>query len=139
MRPRAFNTENKGKENDQQLCKTYVRQGASLGANATILCGIETGRWVMVGAGSVVTHDIPDHGLEWGAPSRLRGLVCNCGTSLKQMKQEGTIIAALCTNCGQQHTLPAELLEKGVYPKSWLDIIDNRLSFIEYSFMDGLS
>lgn len=54
---------------------TLVRQGASIGANATILCGVTIGRWAMVGAGAVVTRDVPDHGLVYGNPARQNGFV----------------------------------------------------------------
>jgi acetyltransferase-like isoleucine patch superfamily enzyme len=62
--------------------RTCVREGASIGANATILCGIEIGRYSLVGAGSVVTRSVPDFGLVAGNPARLRGHVCRCGEKL---------------------------------------------------------
>lgn len=61
---------------------TLVRVGASLGSNATILCGITVGRYALVGAGAVVTRDVPDFGLVVGNPARLRGFVCQCGERL---------------------------------------------------------
>jgi UDP-2-acetamido-3-amino-2,3-dideoxy-glucuronate N-acetyltransferase len=62
--------------------QTVVREGASVGANATILCGHEIGRYSMIGAGSVITHDVPDFALVTGNPARLRGYVCRCGEKL---------------------------------------------------------
>lgn len=62
---------------------TLLKRGASIGANATILCGITVGRYAMVGAGSVVTRDVPDHGLVMGNPGRFRGYVCVCTTPLE--------------------------------------------------------
>jgi acetyltransferase-like isoleucine patch superfamily enzyme len=62
--------------------RTLLRQGCSIGANATVVCGVTVGRWAMVGAGSVVTRDVPDHGLVYGNPGRLRGYVCSCSRSL---------------------------------------------------------
>ena len=62
--------------------QTVVREGASVGANATILCGHEIGRYSLTGAGSVVTHDVPDFALVTGNPARLRGYVCRCGEKL---------------------------------------------------------
>lgn len=62
--------------------KTLVKNGASLGANATILCGVTIGRNAFVGAGAVVTHDIPDYGLVYGNPARLAGWMCVCGEKL---------------------------------------------------------
>ena len=58
---------------------TLIREGASLGANATIVCGTTIGRYALVGAGAVVTKDVPDFGLVVGTPGRLVGFVCHCG------------------------------------------------------------
>jgi UDP-2-acetamido-3-amino-2,3-dideoxy-glucuronate N-acetyltransferase len=63
---------------------TLVRRGATIGANATIVCGITIGRWAMVGAGSVVTADVPDHALVVGNPGRRAGWVCQCGRTLPE-------------------------------------------------------
>lgn len=62
--------------------KTLVRRGASIGANATIVCGVEIGRYAMIGAGAVVTHDVPAHALMTGVPARRRGWICQCGVKL---------------------------------------------------------
>lgn len=59
--------------------KTLVKYGASIGANATIVCGVTIGRWAMVGAGAVVTKDVPDHALMLGVPAKQVGWVCECG------------------------------------------------------------
>ncbi len=61
---------------------TLVRKGASLGANSTIVCGITIGRYAFVGAGSVVTRDVPDYALIYGNPARARGWICQCGVKL---------------------------------------------------------
>jgi UDP-2-acetamido-3-amino-2,3-dideoxy-glucuronate N-acetyltransferase len=65
-----------------EVVPTRVRRGASIGAHATIVCGVELGAWSMVAAGAVVTHDVPDHGLVMGTPARLRAWVCACGLPL---------------------------------------------------------
>ncbi len=69
----------KGRENYR---KTLVKRGASIGANATIVCGTTVGRWALVGAGAVVSRDVPDHALVLGVPAKLAGWVCECGTVL---------------------------------------------------------
>ena len=61
---------------------TLLKQGASVGANATLICGVTLGRYAMVGAGSVVTKDVPDFALVLGNPARLRGFVCACAEKL---------------------------------------------------------
>lgn len=64
--------------------RTLLRQGASIGANATIVCGHTVGRWAMIGAGAVVTSNVPDHALMLGVPARRCGWVCECGEILPQ-------------------------------------------------------
>lgn len=61
---------------------TLVQRGASIGANATIVCGVSLGRYCFVGAGSVVTKDVPAFALVYGNPARVRGWVCYCGVKL---------------------------------------------------------
>ncbi|MBI3165790.1 MAG: N-acetyltransferase [Chloroflexi bacterium] len=74
---------------------TLVRKGASIGANATIVCGTTLGRYCFVGAGAVVTKDVPDYALVYGTPARVRGWVCQCG---EQIVFEGG--RAVCSKCG---------------------------------------
>lgn len=62
--------------------RAVIREGTSIGANATLLCPITVGRYALVGAGAVVTKDVPDFGLVVGNPARLRGYVCRCGERL---------------------------------------------------------
>lgn len=78
--PRAVNPDMSLKGNDDwKITKTLVKRGAALGANATIVCGVTIGAWAMVGAGAVVTRDVPDHALVLGTPARVIGWVCSCG------------------------------------------------------------
>ena len=67
---------------DWQVVPTRVEDGASLGANATILCGVTIGRNAMVAAGAVVTKDVPAHALVAGVPAKVVGWVCECGRPL---------------------------------------------------------
>lgn len=83
---------------DWQVVHTRVGRGASIGANATVVCGIEIGAWSMVGAGAVVNSDVPAHGLVLGAPARLRGWVCFCGRTLARL---GESLPPACLACGQ--------------------------------------
>lgn len=62
--------------------QTLVKKGASIGANATIICGTTIGKYALVGAGAVVTKDIPDYSMVYGVPAKLTGWVCKCGEKL---------------------------------------------------------
>jgi len=77
---------------------TLVKKGASIGANATIVCGITLGRYCFVGAGSVVTRDVPDYALVYGSPARVRGWMCQCGEQLTFETKDG-VEMAVCKSC----------------------------------------
>jgi UDP-2-acetamido-3-amino-2,3-dideoxy-glucuronate N-acetyltransferase len=82
--PRAINPDGSPKQpDDWTVSETLVRMGASIGAHATVVCGVTIGRWAMVGAGAVVTRDVPDYGLVYGSPAGLHGFVCPCGATLR--------------------------------------------------------
>ena len=70
--------------NEKRLKKTLIRKGSTIGANSTILCGIEIGKYALIGAGSVVTKNVPNHALMMGNPARIRGYVCTCGNRLNE-------------------------------------------------------
>jgi UDP-2-acetamido-3-amino-2,3-dideoxy-glucuronate N-acetyltransferase len=83
---------------------TIVKRGATLGANSTIVCGITIGRYTFVGAGAVVTRDIPDFALVYGNPADIKGWMCVCGAKLglgakPQKNKEYT-----CPKCGRKYT-----------------------------------
>src|SRR6516162_2915954 len=73
--------------------RTLVRTGASLGAGAILLPGVTVGQWAMVGAGALVTRDVPDFALIYGSPARVHGHVCRCGSTLRF---EGNEAACSC-------------------------------------------
>ena len=66
-----------------ELRPTLVKKGASIGANATVLCGITIGRYSFVGAGAVVLRDVPDYALVVGNPGKQKGWMCECGVRLE--------------------------------------------------------
>jgi len=85
-----------------EVVPTVIEEGASIGANATIVCGVRIGRYAMVGAGSVVTRDVPPHGLVYGNPARLRGFVCYCGRRLSHPVRFGPSgVTFQCQSCGR--------------------------------------
>ncbi len=67
-----------------EFLKTLLKEGCSIGANSTVLPGLTVGRWAMIGAAAVVTHDVPDFALVFGNPARRRGWVCRCGEKLER-------------------------------------------------------
>jgi UDP-2-acetamido-3-amino-2,3-dideoxy-glucuronate N-acetyltransferase len=75
--------------------KTLLRQGASVGANATIVCGHTVGRWSMIAAGAVVAKDVPDYALMAGVPAKQIGWVCQCGERLTDK--------LVCEKCNRQY------------------------------------
>lgn len=79
--------------------RTLIREGASIGANATVICGHKIGRHALVGAGSVVSKDVPDYALVYGVPARLHGWVCECGEQLS-FDENGF---AVCSSCGKKY------------------------------------
>ena len=83
--------------------KTYLREGASIGANATIVCGHTVGRWALIGAGAVVTDDVPDYALMLGVPARIIGWACECGALLHFDGGKAT-----CADCGRSYEMKAE-------------------------------
>ncbi len=104
--PRAFSE-------DWEVVPTLVKEGASIGANATIVCGITLGRYSMVAAGSVVTRDVPDYGLVVGVPARLIGFVCVCGRPLRRIVEEDNEkVVYLCDHCGRRITIQRRVYER---------------------------
>jgi len=87
---------------DDRLVKTVVKDGASIGANATIIAGVSIGNYAMVGAGSVVTKDVPDYGLVFGNPAQLKGFACTCGMKLDEKTKSEHKAMLQCPKCGKK-------------------------------------
>lgn len=90
---------------DERLVKTVVKDGASVGANATVVAGVAIGKYAMVGAGAVVTKNVPDYGLVFGNPARLRGFVCECGAKLNEKSIGEDMVVLQCPQCRKEITL----------------------------------
>jgi UDP-2-acetamido-3-amino-2,3-dideoxy-glucuronate N-acetyltransferase len=80
--------------------KTRIKRGATLGANSTIVCGNSVGECAFVGAGAVVTKDIPDYALVFGNPAKLKGWICACGIKLSLSCGINSIEVSKCEKCG---------------------------------------
>jgi len=93
-------------ERKTEFLATRVGRGATVGANSTIVCGNQLGHHCMVGAGAVVTSDVPPHALVVGVPARQLGWVCRCGARLDM--RHGT---ARCPECSDHYTLEGSTLE----------------------------
>lgn len=92
--PRAFI------ERKNEYRKTLLKRGCTIGANATIVCGNTIGEYALIGAGSVVTRDVPAYALVYGNPGKIRGWVCRCGIKLEFTAEEAT-----CQACGLKYKM----------------------------------
>ncbi len=91
LNPRSFI------EKKTEFRNTLIKKGATVGANSTIICGNSIGKYALVGAGAVVTSDIPDHALVIGNPGRITGYVCKCGEKLDDSMK--------CTKCDKHYII----------------------------------
>lgn len=92
--------------------KTLVKRGATLGANSTILCGVTIGRYGFVGAGAVVTKDVPDYALVSGNPATIKGWMCECGVKLDLSSSSVSNEAAQCTKCKKEYSKRKSVVKK---------------------------
>jgi len=83
--------------------KTIVRKGATLGANSTIICGITIGQYAFIGAGSLVSKDIPDYALVYGVPARIKGWICYCGKKLNLSNSPDSQESTECIYCEKKY------------------------------------
>jgi len=103
----VFNPRSAYVRQESEYRKTLVKKGASIGANATIVCGNTIGSWAFVGAGSVVTRDVPDYALVYGNPAQVKGWFCECGEKLKFTGGKAT-----CRKCGLKYVKKNNLVER---------------------------
>ncbi|HEY8548391.1 MAG TPA: acyltransferase [Vicinamibacterales bacterium] len=97
-----------------KFSRTLVRRGATLGANCTLLCGIEIGCYAFVGAGAVVTRSVPDYALVVGNPARHVGWVCACGRRLCARRPPSSVV--VCAECAAAY----HASESGIVPERLL-------------------
>jgi len=100
--PRAF------VERKDEFLPTLVRHGATIGANATVICGVTIGRFALIGAGAVVKADVVDYAMVVGVPARQIGWVCKCGEKLATLNQQGP---KQCSRCRSEYRIEAGYIE----------------------------
>jgi UDP-2-acetamido-3-amino-2,3-dideoxy-glucuronate N-acetyltransferase len=101
--PRAINRDGTLKSaTDWQVTPTRIQYGASLGAASVIICGVTVGRFALIGAGAVVTRDVPPFALVLGNPARLAGYVCSSAHRLPEPREEDGVLVATCPTCGER-------------------------------------
>lgn len=99
--PRAF-------PDNWEILPTLIKRGASIGANATIICGVVIGEYAMVGAGAVVTKSIPAYGLVMGNPARLKRFVCKCGHNAILKEKKDKVVLMECSTCKGLINIPID-------------------------------
>ena len=102
--PRAFST-------DWQVVPTLVRRGASIGANATIVCGVTIGPYSMVAAGSTVTNDVPPHALVIGSPARVVAYICRQGHRMRPLAALDYLGTYRCDKCDEELRVSFEVVD----------------------------
>ena len=94
-------------ERKHEFAHTLVNQGATLGANCVIMCGTTVGSYAFIGAGAVVTRDVPDYALVYGNPARIHGWMCRCGIKLN-LESNGDGKMVTCETCGNRYVRRGE-------------------------------
>jgi len=102
--PRAFI------EKKEEFRQTIVKKGAVIGANATIVCGNNIGKYALVAAGTVITKDVPDYALMMGVPGKQTGWVCKCGETLSKEVYSNEKKDLKCNNCHNKYSLLEDCL-----------------------------
>ncbi len=84
---------------------TLVKRGSSIGANATVICGVTLGEFCFIGAGAVIVRDVPPYALMVGVPAKIVGWMCHCGIRLELPASHGENMGATCSNCSSRYEL----------------------------------
>ncbi|PKP56386.1 MAG: N-acetyltransferase [Candidatus Altiarchaeales archaeon HGW-Altiarchaeales-1] len=89
---------------EEKVSKTLIKKGASIGANSTLICGITIGKFALIGAGSVVTKDVPDYALVYGNPAKITCFVCECGRKLENFEdnKKDNLVKGICKFCKKE-------------------------------------
>jgi len=92
--------------------KTFVKKGATLGANSTIVCGITIGRYAFAGAGALVNKVVPDYAIVYGVPARIQGWMCYCGTRLNFSSSSNSNETVSCAHCSRRYEKEGYLVQE---------------------------
>ncbi len=92
---------------------TLLKHGATVGANSTIVCGVTLGKYSFVGAGAVITHDVPDYAVVYGNPGRIQGWMCQCGVRLDFQPIDGQE-QAVCGQCGDRYIKQGQVVRSTI-------------------------
>ena len=110
LAPRAITPDGRLKEaDDWTITPSLVKYGASIGAGAVIVCGVTIGTFALVGAGAVVTRDVPPHALVFGNPARQHGYICRCARRLAEVHEERGELVGWCETCRQECRFSAHI------------------------------
>lgn len=98
------------KKGSQDLIETYIKNGATIGANTTVVCGHSVGKFSFIGAGSVVTRDVKDFEIVYGNPIKSHGWMCECGEKIEIQEKK-----QISCDCGKKYKLEKNFLKKENY------------------------
>lgn len=99
-------------ERKTEYKQTLVKRGATIGANATIVCGTTLGEYCFVGAGAVVTRDVPAYAMVHGSPAKVRGWTCYCGVKLNMSADLESVEKTTCEACGRNYAKDKSILKE---------------------------
>ncbi|MBI5682897.1 MAG: N-acetyltransferase [Deltaproteobacteria bacterium] len=102
--PRAFSK-------NWNIRQTHIKKGASIGANATLVCGINIGNYSMIAAGSVVTKNVHDFCIIAGNPAKIQGFVCICGSKLNEFERKCDSAVFKCNSCNSEISIPIAIVD----------------------------
>lgn len=111
--PRAINPDGTLKsDEDWTASEGLIDYGAAVGGGAIVLPGVRVGRMAMIGSGAVVTRDVPERGIVFGNPARLRGFACDCGHELSARGESDSSVQMKCATCGREYDIDSAVYER---------------------------
>lgn len=93
---------------DWKILPTFVKKGSSIGAGSVVVCGVTIGEYALIGAGSVVTKNVPPFSLTYGNPARVQGFICKCGKKFEVLKKTEKNVLMLCRRCNESYEISTD-------------------------------